>query len=74
MHGFFRDAKLMGPAFFKFANGDIYEGFWKEGKLNGNCYKYFVEENKWILSTYIDGSFTRVISKGEGLPPSCKIN
>ena len=37
--------KLNGPAFFKFSNGDIYEGFWLEGKLDGKCYKYFAIEN-----------------------------
>lgn len=41
VHGFFAKGRLNGAAFFKFANGDIYEGYWRAGKLEGNCYQYF---------------------------------
>ncbi|KAL4487624.1 hypothetical protein ABPG72_017413 [Tetrahymena utriculariae] len=74
IHGFFMKNKLNGAAFFKFSNGDIYEGFWRNGKLEGNCYKYFCDEERWILSDYKNGEFKKIISKGDGQPPSYVFN
>lgn len=61
IQGFFFKNKLSGPAFFKFSNNDIYEGFWHHGKLDGNCYKYFAKENEWVLCEYRDGVFKNLL-------------
>jgi hypothetical protein len=48
IHGHFYKNKLNGPAFMKFRNGNIYESYWRHGKIDGQCFKFFHKENKWV--------------------------
>jgi hypothetical protein len=35
IHGHFYKNKLNGAAFMKFRNGNIYESYWRHGKIDG---------------------------------------
>ena len=50
----------------KFPNGDIYESFWRHGKLDGKCFKYFNENKMWALCEYEKGSYKKCINSGKG--------
>ncbi len=61
--GQFRLSKLNGCAILKFPNKDYYEGNWLNGKLEGQCFKYFEQDKTGIICEYNDGVFNTTLIK-----------
>jgi hypothetical protein len=73
LHGFFKNNKVHGYAKLLFPNSDIYIGEWSDGKLNGKCFKQFVERNCWLICEYKAGVFKSCLNQGKGdMPQSIK--
>ena len=72
LRGKFKKNRVHGFGILCFPNGDIYKGEWINGKLDGKCYKYFMEKNYWILCQYKEGVYQKTIDKGKGNIELCK--
>ena len=66
IRGSFIKNRIYGLGILQFPNGDMYKGEWKEGKLNGQCYKYFIQNDTWMICEYKDGVFQNCKAKGKG--------
>lgn len=66
VHGFFSNYRLQGPALMQLADGEVYEGCWEKGKLEGDVLNYYIDEDFWIQSAYVNGRFVRVVAEGQG--------
>jgi len=67
MRGTFHKNRIHGPGILKFPNGDLYKATWKDGKLNGDCEKYFVENETRLICEYRGGIFQKYKFQGKGL-------
>jgi len=68
LKGQFYKSKINGAAILKFPNGDVYEGFWRHGKLDGKCFKYFLTDKTWALCVYENGVYRKCLNRGKGTP------
>ncbi len=68
LKGQFYRSKINGAAILKFPNGDVYEGFWRHGKLDGKCFKYFQKDKTWALCIYENGIYKKYLNRGKGTP------
>ena len=72
LKGQYYKSKANGAAILKFPNSDVYEGYWRHGKLDGQCFKYFLGDKTYALCIYENGVYRSVINKGKGTPKTGK--
>lgn len=59
---------MSGPGRSIFANGDVYEGFYEEGKFSGTGVYFKGESEQHLYGTYEDNECVQPITLGEGYP------
>ena len=67
-YGFYKNGNLEGLGRLTLHNGDIYDGYLKEGKMQGKGIFYKKNTNCHIYGVFNNGKCTNLIKKGDNFP------